>query len=112
MRPIQPHAPVYRLDTFTVPEASVAAFAALVSETHAVLRGQPGFLRDLVLEQVAGPGACNIATVVEWADAASYRAAAQAMAARHAQTGFDRAATLARLGVVAQIGSYQSREAA
>lgn len=107
MRPIQPHAPVYRLDTFTVPEGSVAAFMALVGETHAVLRTRPGFVRDLVLEQVAGPGRFNIATVVEWADAAQYRAAAQTMAARHAETGFDRAAMLARLGIVAHIGSYQ-----
>lgn len=97
---------LFRVDKFAVPTASLSEFATLVGRTHEVLRRQDGFVRDLVLEQISGPGEFNIVTLVEWADDRSYQAAAEAIARFHEEIGFDRRATVSRLGVEADIGVY------
>ena len=47
---------IYRVDKFIVPQAAREEFLKKVHDTHSVLRHQPGFIRDTILEQVAGPG--------------------------------------------------------
>ena len=42
-----------------VPHAAREEFLSRVRDTHRVLRRQPGFIRDALLEQVAGPGRFN-----------------------------------------------------
>ncbi len=42
--------PFYRIDRFVVPDAARAEFIGRVRMTHAVLRQQPGFVRDALLE--------------------------------------------------------------
>lgn len=102
---------LYRVDRFAVPPASLAEFLSLVEGTHEVLRAQAGFLRDMVLEQVAGPGRFNVTTLAEWRDQPSYDAAVEAVQRHHAAIGFDRTAMAGRLGIKADIAVYRRRGA-
>ena len=102
-----PQAALFRIDKFVVPIASLGEFAALVGRTHEILQRQDGFVRDLVLEQISGPGEFNIVTLVEWADDRTYQAAVGAIARFHEEIGFDRRATVNRLGVRADLGLYR-----
>jgi hypothetical protein len=101
-----PQNPLYRIDKFVVPESALAEFLALVERTHEVLRGQSGFVRDLVLEQVSGPGRFNVVTLVEWSDGASLDGAVDAVRRFHDAAGFDGRSVAARLGVSADIAIY------
>lgn len=56
---------IYRVD-FVVPDHAREEFINRVRRTHELLRTQPGFLQDFVLEQSSGPGEFNFVTVVEW----------------------------------------------
>lgn len=114
--PTPPHVPYYRLDTFTVPAAGRAEFLGRVAATHAVLRAQPGFVRDAVLERpLAGPSevdgsgadASVIATLVEWESEQAAAPVAAAVAAAHRAAGFDRAEMFARLGIRADLAAYR-----
>ena len=42
---------VYRVDKFVVPAAARQEFLERVTQTHQILRGQAGLIRDLILEQ-------------------------------------------------------------
>src|SRR6266446_8983692 len=59
--------PIYRVDKFVVPTGAREEFLERARRTHALLKAQPGFLQDLILEQSSGPGEFNFVTVVEWA---------------------------------------------
>lgn len=100
--------PLYRVDRFIVPAASRDEFLARVHDTHVVLRQQAGFLQDMILERPSGEEAVSIVTVVEWANAEVVSRVSEAVARHHAEVGFDRHATLARLGITADIGSYHA----
>lgn len=54
----------YRVDKFKVPRAARNDFLERVLSIHELLRTQPGFVQDFVLEQVGGPGSFNIVTIV------------------------------------------------
>ncbi len=58
---------VYRVDKFVVPGPAREEFLERARRTHALLKAQPGFLQDLILEQSSGPGEFNFVTIVEWA---------------------------------------------
>ncbi len=107
MSVLQSRDALYRIDKFAVPEAALLEFLALVNRTHEVLRRQSGFVRDLVLQQVSGPGQFNAVTFVEWADQASYDEAAEAVHRFHGTIGFDAKSAMARLGITADIGIYR-----
>lgn len=96
----------YRVDRFVVPEAARAAFLDRVAATSRVLHRQPGFVRELVLEQSTAAGASNFVTVVEWRDAAAIEQAALAVGRAHAAMGFDRRAFTDEHGIRAEIGTY------
>jgi hypothetical protein len=100
--------PVYRVDKFIVPAKSRTEFLERVRATHAVLAKQPGFVRDLVLEQVAGPGEFNLVTLAEWESEAMIAEAAQAVQALHRELGFDPQAAMVRMGVRPDLAYYQS----
>lgn len=104
-----PAASRYRIDKFVVPAGALAEFSGAVQDTHAVLRRQPGFVRDLVLDQVSGPGEFNVVTFVEWADADALAAAVEAVRGFHRSVGFDGRLLAERLGVRGDIGIYAAR---
>ncbi len=99
--------PVYRLDRFRVPAAARGEFLARVRETHIALRRQPGFVRDLLLEQPLEDGSYAVATLVEWSSQTSMEQAKAAIQAAHARAGFSPRETIARLGIEAEIGVYE-----
>lgn len=98
---------VYRVDKFQVPSAARDEFLAQVRATHDLLRSQPGFLHDLLLEQVSGPGELNVVTVAAWKDQAAVDAAGAAVADSRRTTGFDPRSFMERLGVRADLANYR-----
>ena len=101
-------APVYRVDKFIVPEHSRDEFLSKIMETHRILRAQPGFLRDSILEQIDGPGKYNIVTVAEWKSQGAIDAAKKVVQAEHAKNGFSPQQTMQRLGIEGDIANYRS----
>ena len=98
---------IYRVDKFVVPKAAREEFLKRVHDTHHVLRRQPGFIRDALLEQIGGPGRFNIVTVAEWESQEAIDAARAAVAKSHAEIGFNPQETMARLGIEADIANYK-----
>jgi hypothetical protein len=101
---------VYRVDKFMVPSAAREEFLDRVSSTHAVLWAQPGFVRDLILEQSGGPGEFNFVTLVEWEDP-DIESVRAAVAALHKRMSFDPQEFMARAGIKADIGMYRQIDA-
>ena len=90
---------VYRVDKFVVPAAAREEFLRRVEETHQLLRRQPGFIRDAILEQVSGPGRFNIVTIAEWESQEAIDAARTVVSKAHVERGFDPQETMRRPGV-------------
>lgn len=99
---------VYRVDKFAVPEAGREEFLGRVRATHELLCRQPGFVRDLVLENRSGPGSIDFVTLVEWESEAVIAPVTEAVARLHREIGFDRQEMLTRLGIRAEIGTYRA----
>lgn len=102
---------IYRIDKFIVPEAAREEFMEKVKPTHALLKTQPGFIQDLILEQSAGPGKFNIVTLVEWENEAAIAQARTAVANLHQQMNFNPQETLTRLGIQADLANYRQMAA-
>ena len=98
---------LYRLDRFVVPAHSREEFVGRVRQTHEVLRRQPGFVRDFLLEQPAGPGETVVATLVEWESRDAIDAAVAAIREGHERSGFDPAEAIPRLTSKAEKGVYR-----
>jgi heme-degrading monooxygenase HmoA len=95
------------MDSFLVPENARGAFLARVRTTHNLLRRQPGFVQDLLLEQPAENGRFRLVTLVEWRNADSMNDAREVIQTEHASEGFDRHEFIDRLGVSAEFASYR-----
>jgi heme-degrading monooxygenase HmoA len=98
---------VFRVDKFVVPAEAREEILSKVRATHELLRLQQGFVRDFVLEQFSGPGEFNLVTIVEWENQAAVDNVVPIVQAAQERAGFDRQATLTRLGVRADIANYQ-----
>ncbi|PSJ54929.1 antibiotic biosynthesis monooxygenase family protein [Pseudaminobacter soli (ex Li et al. 2025)] len=98
---------IYRVDRFAVPISVRAEFLDRVRQTHEVLRTQPGFLQDMLLEQAAG-NEHHIVTIVEWEDAAALAPAKVNVQAMQRKMNFDPQEFLAQNGIKAEIGNYLS----
>ena len=99
--------PFYRIDRFVVPDAARAEFIGRVRMTHEVLRQQPGFVQDILVEQPGEPRRIHHPTIVEWQKLAVTEGARAAVAALHARENFDAQELITRLGIKADLGSYQ-----
>lgn len=97
---------IYRLDTFLVPKAAREEFFTRVEQTHDMLRAQPGFVQDMLLEKPADGEKFVLATLVEWQDGASLENARKAITAAHQAAGFSPQALFDRLGIEAETGTY------
>lgn len=106
-----PNQQIYRIDKFAVPETARAELVGRVHETHDLLRRQPGFLQDFLVEEPSGEGTFNLMTIVEWESRGAYDGARSAVAAMRAQSGFDPKSLMQRLGVtVIDMAVYQPLE--
>lgn len=102
--------PFYRVDKFAVPVDGRDEFLSRVAATHALLRRQEGFVRDLILEQASGPGQFNFVTLVEWTGPEVLERVSAAVAELHKHIGFDRHEMMSRLGITADIANYRHLE--
>ncbi|RWM93237.1 MAG: antibiotic biosynthesis monooxygenase [Mesorhizobium sp.] len=98
---------VFRVDKFVVPAEARDEILGKVRMTHELLRQQDGFVQDFPLEQFSGPGEFNIVTMVEWESQAAVDKVVPIVKAAHERIAFSPQATIARLGVKADIAHYQ-----
>jgi len=98
---------IYRVDKFAVPIGAREEFVDRARRTHALLKEQPGFLQDFVLEQSSGPGEFNFVTIVEWASQEAVENARAAILALHREMNFNPQEMLARFGIKADVANYK-----
>ena len=99
--------PVFRIDSFTVPEHARTEFLKRVDATHKILHRQPGFVLDRIVERVLGDGSSRLVTIVEWAGKTAIADAVRAVKQAHAGDAFSAADFIAENGITADIGMYQ-----
>jgi|GraSoi_2013_40cm_1033754.scaffolds.fasta_scaffold00464_4 heme-degrading monooxygenase HmoA len=102
---------IYRVDKFVVPNGARDEFLHKARWTHALLKTQPGFLQDFVLEQSSGPGEFNFVTIVEWASQEAVENARAAAQALHREMNFNAQELFARAGIKADLANYKRLEA-
>jgi hypothetical protein len=98
---------VFRVDRFNVPRSARSEFVGRVRDTHKLLAQLPGFVRDVLLEQSAGPDEINLVTMAEWESQEAVEKAKAMVGELHRQMGFEPRAMMARLGIRAELGSYR-----
>jgi heme-degrading monooxygenase HmoA len=98
---------IYRVDKFVVPHGAREEFLDKARRTHALLKAQPGFLQDFVLEQSSGPGEFNFVTIVEWASQEAVENARTAVQALHREMNFNAQELSARTGIKADLANYR-----
>lgn len=99
--------PLFRVDKFAVPAASLSAFLARLHSVDRLLATQPGCRQNLVLTHTEGSGEFNVVTVVEWATAEAMARAKATMQAHYAADGFDPPAFMKSLGVRGDLSVYR-----
>src|SRR5258708_1848332 len=102
---------VYRVDKFVVPGPAREEFLERARRTHALLKAQPGFLQDLILEQSSSPGEFNFVTIVEWAGKEAVETARAAVVTLPGKMTFPPQEVFARLDIKADIANYKRLEA-
>jgi hypothetical protein len=100
-------APYFRVNKFVVPPKNRDAFLKIIERTHAVVRRQHGFVRDLVLEQQSGPGMFNFVTLIEFSGVEAVPQVTAALAALDAKTGVSRMEEADQLGVCSDMANYR-----
>jgi hypothetical protein len=100
-------APYFRVNKFVVPPKNRDAFLKIIERTHAVVRRQHGFVRDLVLEQQSGPGMFNFVTLIELSGVEVAAQVTAALAALDAQAGVSRKEETDQLGVCSDMANYR-----
>ncbi|GLS32719.1 hypothetical protein SAMN04488498_12077 [Mesorhizobium albiziae] len=90
---------VYRINKFTVPTEEREEFLDLLEKTHAVMRAQHGFVRDLILEQQSDPDVCDLFTLIELAGPDAVSRVTAAIADQDRVLGLDRKEIVSRLGI-------------
>jgi hypothetical protein len=98
---------VYRVDKFDVPDESRDEFWASVRRTHAVLREQPGFLDDVLLEKYSGSGRFNVVTIVRWSSADALASAGGGVRDPPPAAEFRPAEFLVRAGIDSDLANYR-----
>lgn len=106
MSEIKHNGRIVRVNRFTVPGEARAEFIRLLERTHAVMRRQPGFVEDLVLEQPAGAGIVNLITIIQFEGEHVLQPIIAAVALSDRQEGIDRQALSRQLGVESNVGFY------
>ncbi|HEY4076877.1 MAG TPA: hypothetical protein VGM26_08080 [Rhizomicrobium sp.] len=101
-------APYYRVNKFVVPPKNRDAFLKIIERTHAVVRRQQGFVRDLVLEQQSGPGLFNFVTLIEFSGIEAVPQVTAALAALDEEAGVSRREAVDQLGVCSDMANYRS----
>lgn len=99
--------PVFRIDSFVVPDQARTVFLERVRTTHEILRRQPGFVFDRIVERELGDGTSRMITIVEWSGGDAIAGAGRAVKQFHAAEHFSAADFIAANGIRPDIGIYQ-----
>lgn len=100
---------LYRIATFSLPDAAKEEFERQSARTMDVIRTLPGYVSDSVYEKIAGAGTVNVITIVAWNDPASIDAAAPVLRAHHEASGFDAAEFRIRNGIAVEEAVFVAR---
>lgn len=101
---------IYRVDRFIVPRHARDEFVNRVRGTHELLKIQPGYLQDFVLEMPMGPDKVSVVTFVEWDNAEAIEQAKSVVMAMQKEQNFNPKEMFSRLGVKAEFGDYKRVE--
>jgi antibiotic biosynthesis monooxygenase (ABM) superfamily enzyme len=97
---------VVRVNRFSVPEEARPEFMELLERTHRVMREQPGFIDDMILEQQAGSGILSLITIIRFEGEHVLQPIIAAVARSDREAGIDRQAFSRELGVESHVGFY------
>lgn len=97
---------LFRIDSFTLPEASREAFLSAMHQNMAFIRTLPGFQGHRVFEKQAGEAPYNLVTVATWESREALEAAGREVRAHYQRIGFDMPEALKRWGVVMLRADY------
>src|SRR3546814_15602122 len=100
---------LYRVDKFLVPDEAREEYLQNLRATHELLRKQPGFVQDFVLEHASGQSAFNFVTIAEWESQGAIDAARLAVLALHREMNLDPPEMFARLGITEDLGRSEAR---
>lgn len=96
----------FRIDTFSVPDASRAEFEEAMHRNMAFIRTLPGFRGHVAFEKAGGPTTFNVVTIAVWESREAVEKAGEQVRAHYKSIGFDMPAMLARWGVKAELGNF------
>lgn len=91
--------PVYRINKFEVQASGRDEFVDLLESTHAVIRVQEGFVRDVIVERKSDADQVSFVVLIELAEAGAIERVRLAIARHDAATGLDRQKMASRLGI-------------
>ncbi|MGK6312373.1 antibiotic biosynthesis monooxygenase family protein [Neorhizobium sp. DT-125] len=97
---------VVRINRFSVPADARDEFMKLIQRTHEVIRAQPGFIGDMILEQNSGTEAFNLITILQFEGEHVLQPVIAAVARSDEAAGIDRQALSRSLGVESSVGFY------
>lgn len=97
---------VVRVNRFSLPEEARPEFMELLERTHRVMREQPGFIDDMILEQQAGADILSLITIIQFEGEHVLQPIIAAVARSDREAGIDRQALSRELGVEASVGFY------
>lgn len=97
---------VVRVNRFSVPAEARDEFMALLERTHDVIRAQPGFIDDMILEQQAGTQQFNLLTILQFEGEHVLQSIIAAVARSDQAAGIDRQVLSRRLGIETDVGFY------
>lgn len=97
---------VVRVNRFSLPEEARPEFMELLERTHRVMREQPGFIDDMILEQQAGADILSLITIIQFEGEHVLQPIIAAVARSDREAGIDRQALSRELGVETNVGFY------
>lgn len=91
--------PVYRINKFEVQASGRDEFVDLLESTHAVIRVQQGFVRDVIVERKSDTDQVSFVALIELSEAGAIERVRLAIAQHDAAAGLDRQKVASRLGI-------------
>ena len=98
---------VVLIDTFVVPEASVAALTEKAKESARFLRTLPGFVEGYIFEKTSGDSSHSVVTTAVWEDEAAFENARKSAAEEFQRVGFNPQEIMKELNVTVQRAIYK-----
>ncbi|WP_026381758.1 antibiotic biosynthesis monooxygenase family protein [Afifella pfennigii] len=98
------------INKFAISPEAIDAFLAEFRAHRDLLAAQPGFLDGALYRKVDGPGRFTIVNLARWGSVEALRSARDALVRAYAARGEDPSSAYRRLGVEADLATYQALE--